>query len=424
MDGLKKYIAGRRTGTFLGFGFFLLAIIIVLGYFASVSETEIVSKEITDSMIGRCGAVSEYIRTAPTDDREEMCRAIAGIMAVEPTTAEIEAGEEIMNGYGYHGQMNQRLTESYYSIFNRQSVFFCFAIFVCSAFFICISGAFIGIMKSEIRSITFLIRKASDNSDFPKENRYSGDIGGLYTAISMLNERVYRLLDTMHKDKIYLKEFISDISHQMKTPVAVLRMNNEIMQNEPDMPCEKRMEFIRRNEIQLDRIEWLVSGQLKLAKVEADVVEFDMRSDSLRQTVSLALMSFEGLSAKKEVTIRNEVPKELMLCHDSNWLAEAISNVVKNALEHSRSGGKITVSSEETPLTTTLIIKDNGMGIEKNVLPHIFERFYSKSPGTDTNSVGIGLSLSKGIFEKHGGQVTAKSTVGKGTEISIVFLKK
>lgn len=250
-----------------------------------------------------------------------------------------------------------------------------------------------------------------------------GDEAAMRYAFSAMAERVRYSVDSLSEDKRFMKNLLSDISHQLKTPLSALRMYNEILLSRKELSEEKRTAFLTQSRELIDRTDWLVQGLLKMARVESGAVEMNLRPCYLLDTVDMAVLPLKEPAHRRGVTLVNDVPGDLMLRHDAEWVSEAVGNLIKNAVEHTPAGGRVRVSAEETPLTVALRVEDNGEGMASTEIPHIFERFYRKSGAANPGSVGIGLSLAKQIFELNGADVCVQSAPGAGSVFTVTFLK-
>lgn len=198
-------------------------------------------------------------------------------------------------------------------------------------------------------------------------------------------------------------------------------MYNDIMLSDSEMELKDRKNFLQKSLEQLNRMQWLVVNLLKMARLEAGAVEFNIRSENLLHTVQNALKPLSYKAKEKKQNMLLNINKDTKFKHDVQWTAEAISNIIKNAIEHAGEGGTIEISSEETPLSLQINIKDNGEGIDNKNLNKIFERFYKGENSTNPESIGIGLALSKRIIESEGGSIVVRSELGVGTEFKITF---
>lgn len=424
MGGLKYIMRGKQQTGFLLLSFILTVIAGICGYFIALHRADTITTAINDTELGKLGIIAQYLRETEPDRSEEMLADLAARIVMPPNESDIAAGEELVVKYGYSKRMDARFSSYYPYIIKQHSELFIGAILLVS---LLITSAGILMFQSVHRNMADIALYAGrilDSGETVKKNPFRGGAGLLHSAVTMLGVRFSRLFDTLGKEKYYLKAFISDVSHQMKTPLTVLRMNNELMQSGRDMSVNDRDDFLAQSELQLGRLEWLVSGQLRLAKLEADVVDFNFTNSSLFDTAETALEYFQKIADFKNITLINSVPADIILPHDPEWMTEALSNIIKNAVENTPSGGRIEISADETPMTIGLYISDSGKGIAPEVLPHIFERFYTSGAGVSISNIGIGLSLSKSILEKHSAQVCARSEPGRGTTIEAIFLKE
>ena len=244
----------------------------------------------------------------------------------------------------------------------------------------------------------------------------------LYKITVMLKEEARN--STMQKEA--LAASLSDISHQLKTPLtSVLILLDNLSQSE-NMSKETREKFITEITRQIKGMNWLVISLLKLSRLDAGVVEFTSTKINANQLVEECLLSLEILAEIKNVSfcVQNKIA-ETFFYGDYNWNKEAIQNIIKNAVEHTKENTTITIiiiSIEENDVYTSISIKDNGDGISKKDLKHIFERFY-KSESSSETSYGIGLSLSKSIIEKQNGYIEVETEEGKGTTFNVKYIK-
>ncbi|NFK77546.1 HAMP domain-containing histidine kinase [Clostridium botulinum] len=258
-------------------------------------------------------------------------------------------------------------------------------------------------------------------SKFIDENK-EGDFYILSSKFNLMSNRLEESLLNLRKEKIFLKNIISDISHQLKTPLSSLIMFNELMKDE-NMPMEDRKNFLKLSDEQLRRMEWLIINLLKIGRLETGVVEFIRENNPLYVTVNKALAGLSEKAKEKSQQVIVDIDEDVYFKHDMDWTAEAISNIIKNSIEHTDNYGQIKISCEETPISLTISIKDNGEGIPEKLQNKIFERFYKGENSANPSSIGIGLSLTKSIIESQNGSIIVESEMGEGTEFIITFLK-
>jgi signal transduction histidine kinase len=254
------------------------------------------------------------------------------------------------------------------------------------------------------------------------ENR-EGEFYIFAHQFNMMVQRLKNSIEMLNKEKVFLKDSITDISHQLKTPISSLVMFNEILISDDNMSSHERTRFVQMSKEQLERMEWLTKNLLKMARLDAGVIEFNKEDIPISHTIDKALCGVEVKAKVKNQRIELRGIGQGLLKHDSEWTAEALSNIVKNAIEHTAVGGKIIIHWEETPLSIQIAIKDNGPGISKEELGKIFKRFYKGKNSTNPSSIGIGLSLARLIIESQNGSISVESEEGIGTEFNITFLK-
>lgn len=232
---------------------------------------------------------------------------------------------------------------------------------------------------------------------------------------------------TVHIEKekhhrIFLKETISDISHQLKTPLAALQMYNEIILDEKT--GNKVVEdFVQKSQRELLRMENLIQNLLKLAKLDAGTIVLEKDNRDLNPFLEKCKNEFMTRAERENKKITVICNTTIRMSFDEIWLGEAIENIIKNALDHTKATDQIEICGVENSLLIEITIKDNGAGIDPEDIHHIFERFYRSRYSKDHQGIGIGLALSKTIIEKHGGTITVYSELGKGTVFHVIFPK-
>lgn len=253
------------------------------------------------------------------------------------------------------------------------------------------------------------------NIDDNTEGELSILKNNLYKVITLLQSQN----EYLKNDKLYLADSIADISHQLKTPLTSMMVMCELLENEENP--DKRQEFVAVINNQLSKMKWLITNILKISKLDADATEFKREEVSISKVLDDSLKPFVLTAELKNVAIQNGA-NDFVFNGDESWTVEAVSNIVKNCLEHTNDGGKIIIASDSTNLYNKLTISDNGCGIAEEDLPHIFERFYH-GKNSSKESVGIGLALAKTVFEKENASVSVESEQGIGSVFEIRFYK-
>lgn len=266
-----------------------------------------------------------------------------------------------------------------------------------------------------------VVEKYADN-DFSLRlpELYNGTLYQLFSHINFMAGVLKTRQETENKVKEFLKTTVSDISHQLKTPLAALSMYQEIILNEPDH-AKTVSAFAKKSETALARMEGLIQSLLKITRLDAGNIIFTKK---ISEASELALQAVEELTdrakkEKKELVLSGD--KGVKVDCDMEWSREALGNIVKNALDHTKEYDRIVISWGQTPLMTRFTVTDTGEGIAKEDIHHIFKRFYKSKNIRNEQGVGLGLPLTKAIVEGQGGTISVQSEKGKGTEFILSF---
>lgn len=274
------------------------------------------------------------------------------------------------------------------------------------------------IMEDAVTQIRAYI---SGNQNARIECNDEGELYRLFHEVNSLVSILNAHAENAGKEKRFLKDTISDISHQLKTPLAALNIYNGILQEETkDMPAIK--EFADLSERELDRIEILVQNLLKITKLDAGTIVVDKNMENVSEMMNNIKDHYLYRARQEEKEIHLSGDDSISLLCDRNWLIEGIGNLVKNAFDHTKKGDRIYIEWKQFPSVVQISIKDNGSGIHPEDLHHIFKRFYRSRFSKDTQGIGLGLPLAKAIVEAHSGTIEAGSELGIGTTFTINFL--
>lgn len=249
----------------------------------------------------------------------------------------------------------------------------------------------------------------------------TGTIYQLFGSIEQLAQSLQAKSEMEHKAKTFLRDTISNISHQLKTPLAALSMYMEIIMEEPGNE-EAVRNFSNKSVQSLERMEQLILSLLKMARLDTGNIIFEKHNCPIWEVVELGVADLKERAVSEDKKILIEGRSEEMLPCDPEWTKEAVGNLVKNALDHTRAGGVIRVSWERTPAVLRLTVEDNGCGIAMEDIHHIFKKFYRSRQSGDRQGAGLGLSLAKSIVEGQGGTLSVESEAGKGSRFRMTFL--
>lgn len=244
--------------------------------------------------------------------------------------------------------------------------------------------------------------------------------------LSILKNEIYKVTSKLlehrvhlEEDKTHLTTAISDISHQLKTPLTSMTVMADLLVD-PTLPTTKRKEFTEHIHVQLERLDWLVSSLLKLSKIDAGTITFKKDYVIVKDVINKALEAVLISMDIHEQTVSIQGESHTRFIGDFHWTVEAMINILKNCVEYTPSKGEITITYSENVLFTEIIIKDSGKGIPKKDLPYIFQRFY-KGAYASEESVGIGLAMAHSIVESQGGDIEVDSEPNQGTEFRVKF---
>lgn len=245
------------------------------------------------------------------------------------------------------------------------------------------------------------------------------DFTTVQNDIIKVTRRLQNALANEEKTKKELSKTLADISHQLKTPLTSLAIINDALKYDNILE-EQKNAFLKEQERTINHMQILITTLLKVSQIESGMIPLKKEPHDLRKVIDNSLLNLDYLITAKELKIEKDIPKSIITM-DKYWLGEALTNIIKNACEHSFNGGKISITVKKNPIYVSLKIKDYGEGIKKCDLPHLFERFYRCQNNKD--SVGIGLNLTKSILDKMNATVKVKSEYGKYTIFEIHFFE-
>lgn len=275
--------------------------------------------------------------------------------------------------------------------------------------------------EKEINEVIKIIEEINNkNYSFKMKDINEEDLSLLkneiYKTTIMLNE----ISEISKKDKKELEESLENISHQLKTPLTSILIMIDTLLDDEDMDQNTREDFLRNMKREVMNINFLVKSILKLSRLDTNTVKFISKKESVKEIINEAILNVSLLSDLKNVKIETNLSDSFITC-DYKWQIEALTNILKNSIEHSYENNKVLIESSENNAYVKITIKDFGSGIAKEDINHIFERFY-KGKDSDYDSIGIGLALSKSIIEKQNGKISVESS-DDGTTFTIKYFK-
>lgn len=289
----------------------------------------------------------------------------------------------------------------------------------------CITVAFLRYFDRQDRTIEAAVSQIdaflSGDTDARIDCNQEGELYRLFHAVNTLSAVLSAHAANENREKEFLKNTISDISHQLKTPLAALNIYNGLLQGEAEeLPAIQ--EFISLSEQELDRIETLVQNLLKITKLDAGSIVIERHTENVADIMRDIELHFAYRAKQEQKEIILSGSDNISFLCDRDWLTEAIDNIVKNALNHTDSGDTVQIGWNQFASVVQITVKDNGCGIHPEDLHHIFKRFYRSRFSKDTQGVGLGLPLAKAIIEAHNGTIEVQSELGVGTMFVVNFL--
>lgn len=363
------------------------------------------------------------IATRVIEKNPEMEKEIMPLITKEISEKEAVRGQALLNKYG----VNKNLEDTFFPHLNKliesnnNSIIYIF--FTLGIILLILNYLQLGFFYKRIREVTVGAAKVIEGEyDIAICEEREGDFSKLAISFNSMRQIIRNNLNELKTEKQFLVNLLSDISHQLKTPLTSMIVYNDIMLDK-ELSKAQRDIFLINNKNQLYRMGWLIKSLLKLAKLDAKAIELNKEYQSINETIQESIDALGARAMEKSITINFLEKEEFFFNHDRLWLEEAINNIIKNSVEHTSNGGQINIELSENPVYRRITIEDTGEGIKEEDLPNIFKRFYKAKTSKKSDSIGIGLALAKSIIQAHKGLIEVKSEVGIGTIFILTFLK-
>ena len=330
-------------------------------------------------------------------------------------------GAEILNKYG----LDDPKYFDYLKVNNelKQNIILTNILFIIILFML-VSITYLIFIKNQYRKINKIDKYMNKilNNDYSLDIRdyVEGDISTLKNDVYKMTIKLKEQTELSIKDKKYLEETLADISHQIKTPLTSMYVINDIL-SDNDLDKKSQIEFLNKNRNQLERIEWLVTTLLKISRLDSGMVTLKRDNINIDNLINKTIEPIKIMAELKNISIETNIETTNFYL-DFNWTLEALTNILKNACEHTNNNGSIKIEVNENPLYLNIKIIDNGVGISESDKKHIFDRFYKGK--TNKDSIGIGLNMAKKIINLQNGEIECISKINEGTTFDIKFYKK
>lgn len=399
MDGIDIFLGNNPPKRLLRAFCLLMLLSLILCLFPSQIITENIMQSKLNSILNAFGG---------------------GKITLPPTSENIAAGTAIFSTYGISSDVDLRIIDGYkdtffkiYGLLILISVLFCCLGFVIS----------VHIINGIYRKINELYDKTKEISDGKEQTlkiKSDGEIERLTEEINILAKRSELDHTELSNERLFLQNFLSDFSHQLKTSLSAVRLNSDILSETKNLPEAEQIRLFGEIDENLDGMEELVTSALKLAKLNAQSVEYNRQNISPAEICKRAVIRISPMLRDKGICVSLSEDSTAAIPLDPLWICEAVENIIKNSADHSECKN-IAIFVSEDVSTVTIEISDDGNGIPQSEIPKIFERFGKKSGSM--SSVGIGMSISKRIVEDHGGEILIFSEVGRGTTFQLKFFR-
>lgn len=419
-----------------------------LAFFISVLSVEsVLFEKITEDRYKHDAAVVGYLLEKYPQDREIIVKSVIG-----DNNKYIESGANTLAKYGYTSKTSDLIDKSENKV-KMMIIFFVFLFAVFSIIILVIAIKAMGYVlkifesmyykmknifntvdnikhsntlnKNDNKTDNALQERESIENDSVDLNKYNENLLCRINMISEKAERNMRInMRKIENEKENVKSLVTDISHQLKTPLANVELYNTLLAEE-GISDEERLEFLETEGIAIEKLKMLIDSLINISRLEADMISIDKKEENLKECIESAISSVKADAAKKNIIIKNEIKEDCILAIDRKWTTEAIFNLLDNAVKYTAPNGKINLSLDNGINYFALNIEDNGIGIDTDEYNDIFKRFYRSRNGIVQNEKGsgVGLYLVRKIMNLQDGNVMVSSEKGKGSTFTLYFSK-
>ena len=419
-----------------------------LAFFIAVLSVEsVLFEKITEDRYEHDAAVVGYLLEKYPQDREIIVKSVIG-----DNNKYIESGANTLAKYGYTSETSYLIDKSENKV-KMMIIFFVFSFAVFSIIILVIVIKAMGYVlkifesmyskmknifntvdnikhsntlnKNDNKSDNALQKRENIENDSVDLNKYNENLLCRINMISEKAERNMRInMRKIENEKENVKSLVTDISHQLKTPLANVELYNTLLAEE-GISDEERLEFLETEGTAIEKLKMLVDSLINISRLEADMISINKKEENLKECIESAISSVKADAAKKNITIKNEIKEYCILAIDRKWTTEAIFNLLDNAVKYTAPNGKINLSLDNGINYFALNIEDNGIGIDSSEYNDIFKRFYRSRNDIVQNEKGsgVGLYLVRKIMNLQDGNVMVSSEKGKGSTFTLYFSK-
>ncbi|KNF09565.1 two-component system signal transduction histidine kinase [Gottschalkia purinilytica] len=377
-------------------------------FFKEVSKHEL---EIREEMIGKLSSIYP-------EKEKDIVKTLSSKSKSKKDYKNL--GKNILKKYNYSSKIKRNMEydfNNYFKDFLVKNLFIMiFIILINIILFVFIFKYFI----NKLEKVSFAIDRIMDG-DFSMTVNIDkeGILSRLESQFYQMSKRLKLSLENLNSEKENIKSLVTDISHQIKTPISSIKLFNTLL-TDNELEEQEKVEFLERTKEEVDKLEWLSNSLIKISRMEAGIIQLKKENKDIKKTILEAVNGIYLRALDSNIDI-NIMVDSINVYHDSKWTKEAIFNILENAVKYTHENGQIDITLEKLETYIKIDIEDNGIGIPSNEISNIFNRFYRGNLEKVRNSEGsgIGLYLSRKILEEQGGNVTVSSQENKGTKFTI-----
>lgn len=340
-----------------------------------------------------------------------------------PKKKYIQEGSKVLDKFGYDESYTMNKNVNFqkhlkYFLVNNLITFVILLFLVLTIVVTYIKYIFNKLLKVNMDIENIINNDYKIKDDFKEE----GIFNRIYSDLNKLSRSLNLKVLNLDREKESIKELVTDISHQLKTPLASLKLYNTLLIEE-ELEEEEKMEFLQTNKLSINKLHNLIDSLVNISRLEANMISIKKENKGIKSTLTKAIDSVRVKANQKQISIELEDFDDIQILHDSKWTEESIFNVIDNGVKYTDENGKINISVSQTINFVRIDIKDNGIGIDKLEFNNIFKRFYRNSEVEDIEGSGVGLYLSRKILEQQGGNIIVSSKKGEGSKFSLFLTK-
>ncbi len=398
--------------------FLLLALILTAFLITGQIIAAVISSDYKHRMFVHDYSIAGYLKREDVDSA-----IIQKAFILRKDNNDYQSGRRLLQQVGYKNDLKEKLFIEIKTFhFNYAICLLLLSVLFSAAIFFAVFCYILRLENKFTKANMDINAFLKGNTQVRLSQHEEGNLSKLFHSVNSLATSLNSHLLREKQDREFLKDTISNISHQLKTPLAALRMYNEIIQEE-QTENEVIRDFLKSSDRELNRIETLIQNLLLLARLDSGIMILNMKQVIIKSFLAELQNDFQIRVKTESKQLLLECDEHMTLCFDKEWMYEAISNIIKNAFDHTGPEGVIAILCYESPVFKEILIKDNGSGIHPQDLAFIFKRFYRSRFSKDKQGTGIGLTLAKMIIEEHGGTISVESELQKGTSFHLTFPK-